>query len=125
MSAKQSHRLKLLEYLGNWENKWPKTQVDMAKILGISTRAMRKHFTLAELTEIENEGIEMRKKAAAKPRADLYKALVKAGKKGQTSAIREFLDRTEGKIPERREITGKDGKDLFDKVEIKLVSSSQ
>jgi len=106
MKAKERHKIKLLKYLGNWENDFPK-RIEMPGILGIQKSTLRKHFSPVELQEIENEGLELRKKHSGRPRAQVYKSMLKEAKGGNISAQREFLDRTEGKLIEKREHTGK------------------
>lgn len=112
MRAKEKHRKRLIDYLANWENNFPnKTQ--MAEIIGLKQNTLYFHFTPIELDEILNDGLEQRKKNAAIPRAAIYVAMEKAAKDGNVPAQKEFLDRTEGKVVEKRELTGKDGTALF------------
>jgi len=104
MRAKDRHRLNLLKYLGNWENEWPK-RVQMHDILGITRATFRHHFSPADLTEIEHEGLELRKKNSSRERAEVYKAMLKVATKGNVKAMREFLDRTEGKVKEKLDVS--------------------
>jgi hypothetical protein len=96
MKAKEKHKINLLKYLGDWENDFP-TRTEMAGILGLKKHTLWKHFSPAELQEIENEGLELRKKNTARPRAEVFQSLLAKAKRGNVQAIKEFLDRTEGK----------------------------
>lgn len=104
-TAKDKHRVKLLKYLRDWENPWPNRD-QMAKVCGILPSCLRFHFSPDDFMEIENEGIELRKKNAALPRSNAYAALEKQAKEGNVSAIKELLDRTEGKVEDRLKIDG-------------------
>jgi hypothetical protein len=97
LSAKQRHRINLLKYLGDWENDFP-NRTDYLDILGIKRTTLYKHFTPTELLEIENEGLEIRKKNSGRQRAEVYSSLFDEAKGGNISAIKEFFDRTEGKV---------------------------
>jgi hypothetical protein len=95
-----------------WDNPFPNKN-EMAAIAGLKQRTLYFHFTPTELNEILSEGLELRKKQSAIPRAEVYAAMRKAAGDGVVPAQKEFLDRTEGKVVERHEHTGKDGKELF------------
>jgi len=122
LSAKQRHRINLLKYLGNWENDFP-NRTDYLDILKIKRTTLYKHFSPAELQEIENEALELRKKNTARPRAEVYQSLLAEAKSGNIRAIKEFLDRTEGKVVDKHEYTGKDGASLFTDIQIEIVPS--
>lgn len=121
LSAKQRHRINLLKHLGNWENIFP-SRTDYLNILGIKRTTLYKHFSPAELQEIENEGIELRKKNTARPRAEVFQSLLAKAKSGNVPAIKEFLNRTEGKVVDKYERYGKNGQPLYGGIQIKLVS---
>lgn len=112
MTTKNVHKANLIKYLSDWDNDFPK-RVDFGTILGLKSPTLWRVFTAAELDEIENEALEIRKKNAARPRQEAYKALIRQFNKGNVPAIKEFLERTEGKVIEKRELTGKDGRELF------------
>ena len=97
MKAKEKHRQRLLTYLSDWENPFPNKN-EMAAIVGLKQRTLYFHFTPAELNEILSEGLELRKKHSAIPRAEVYKAMRLAASDGVVPAQKEFLDRTEGKV---------------------------
>lgn len=110
MRAKDKHRAVLVEHMGDWDNLFP-NRTQMADILGIKLTTLNYHFSPAELNEILNEGLELRKKNSAVPRAEVYKAMRLAAGDGVVPAQKEFLDRTEGKVVERLKV-GMDEGDL-------------
>ncbi len=112
ITAKEKYRQELLEYLGDWENPFLK-RIEMPAVLGIKLRTLYKHFPSADLTEIENEAMAMRKKHSSRQRSEVYDSMLVQALKGNTTAQKEFLDRTEGKVVERKEVTGKDGTNLI------------
>lgn len=97
MKAKDKHRQRLLSYLMDWDNPFPNKN-EMAAILGLKQRTLYFHFTPFELNEILSDGLELRKKHSAVPRAEVYKAMRLAAGEGVVPAQKEFLDRTEGKV---------------------------
>ena len=128
MKAKQRHRAKLLRYLGDPEKTFP-PRMAYSKILCISTVSVYNHFSPDELTEIENEALELRKKRTARQRGNILNALyeraigythpevkinVYEGEVITTrvlkhyppdkQAAQEFFDRTEGKVPDRVDV---------------------
>lgn len=125
MEAKKRHRAKLLRYLGDPEKTFP-PRIAYCKVLCISSAALYSHFSADELTEIENEALERRKKRTARQRANVLNALYERAigythRETKTylhdgkvitattvkhyppdkQAAQEFLDRTEGKVPDR------------------------
>ena len=133
MKAKERHRLKLLAYMGDPELPFP-DRGELPGIVGIRKQNLYKHFTTVELSEIEAEAVEIRKAACSRQRARVLEALYQRAvgfshpetklnvvdnvlvKTELTkvyppdkAAAQEFLDRTEGKVIEKKEITGKDG----------------
>lgn len=108
MAAKQRHKDKLLKYLADWSNPWPNRDT-MPGICGLCASTLRHHFSVEDFAEMESLGLEMRLKNAAVPRANAYDALTREAADGNVSAIKELLDRTEGKVIEKREYSGKDG----------------
>ena len=107
--AKESHKNNLLAYLAIWDNPWPKSMKDVGEALGVHPNTIRKHFKVGEIDKIKNEGLELRKQNSSDQRASVYDAMLKEAKKGNTTAQNSFLDRTEGKISDKVELTGKDG----------------
>ena len=97
------HTQVLLTYLSDWENKFPNRN-KMAEVCGIQQQTLYTHFSPAELDGILSDGLELRKKHSAKQRAEVYDDLRQASKDGNVSAQKEFLDRTEGKVLDRKEV---------------------
>lgn len=112
MATQDVHRANLIKYLSDWDNDFPR-RVKFGDILGVKEATLWRIFTGAELDEIENEALEIRKINAARPRQEAYKALIAQFNKGNVPAIKEFLERTEGKVVDKHEHTGKDGSPLL------------
>lgn len=99
MTAKEKHKINLLKFLGDPENDFPMYRQKYAEIVKISVSTLYVHFSVEEFQQIEQEAYELRKKNSVKQRAVLLKSLYTEGKDGNIPAIKEFLDRTEGKVP--------------------------
>lgn len=104
MKAKERHKQRLLSYLNEWDNPFPTSRNEMARICGVKVETLHYHYTPAEMNEILNEGLELRKKNSSIPRSEIYEALQKAGKEGNVQASKEFLERTEGKVIDRLQV---------------------
>ncbi len=131
--VKNRNRVKLLDFLGNPENDWPTREKYSTQVLGYQKSNQIYHFwTPTEITEIELEAIEIRKKRTAGQRARTLQSLYRKAigyncpdtKFFKTAdddiisqsytkhyppdpaAAREFLDRTEGKVPAKLEHSG-------------------
>lgn len=104
ITAKDRNRAKLLKYLSDPENDFIPRQDYSTQILKYK-KPNQIYQTLPpeELTEIEAEAMESRKAASARQRSILYSKLYEEGKAGNVTAIKEFLDRTEGKVKEKHE----------------------
>lgn len=100
MTAKEKHKKRLMDYLGDPENDYPLRQ-DYAVILKISIQRLYQHFTPAEMQDIENEAYEIRKKNSTRQRSVVLKAMYSEAKCGNVSAANLFLERTEGKVPDK------------------------
>jgi hypothetical protein len=100
VNARERHKRKLLDYLGNPENDFPARQ-EYATILGIVVGTLYRHFSPADMQEIENEAYEIRKKNSTRQRSVVLAALYKGATTGNVPAAKEFLDRTEGKVPDK------------------------
>ena len=102
--AKLRHRLTLIEYLGNPENDFL-IRADMARLLDISGQVFYAHFSPVDLDAIEAEAFEIRKARTTRQRVVVYEALYNQAVKGNVKAIKEFLDRVEGKVIDKKEVT--------------------
>ncbi len=99
LSAKNKARTKLLEYLGNPENDFLNRAELSNDVLGYkNANQINVLFTASELAEIEDEALGLRKKRTAPQRSRVYAALLKEAEDGNLRAIKEYLDRTEGKV---------------------------
>lgn len=103
MIAKERHRLKLVEYLGNPDNEFF-TRAEMYRFLGIRRQTFYKHFSPAELRDIETEAMAARKGNSARILVAVYSTLEKMAMGGDIRAIREYLNRIEGRVTERKEV---------------------
>ena len=57
------------------------------------------------LAPLENEALEERKRRSAGKRAVIYDVMFLKAKEGDVQAMKEYLDRTEGKVPNKNDIT--------------------
>lgn len=108
VTAKDRHRTNLLAYLSEWGNKFPDRK-GMAKICGITRATLTGHFSPDELNQILADGLELRKKHSAVQRSEVYDAMHKCALDGSVQAQEKFLERTEGKVTDKIEHTGKNG----------------
>jgi hypothetical protein len=110
MNAKERHRIKIIEYLGNPDNDFPNRETIASTVLEISKQALYKHFTLDELQEIEQEGLELRRTKYAAHLAQIDISLLKEAKKGKTDSAKLAYQRFENwSEKHNHEVTGKDG----------------
>jgi hypothetical protein len=93
-TAKEKHKINLLEYLGNPENPFCNRN-SMALALGIKRVTLYAHFTPTELTEIEEEALETRRKKYAPKIASADNALFKQAERGDVHAIKLVYQRFE------------------------------
>ena len=117
--AKERNRLKLLKYLSDPENDFLSRHDLAVSVLGYKDSSpMYKLMTPSDLIEIEDVAWEERKKRTVRDRAEVYKSLLKVAKTGDVPAIKEYLNRTEGKVTDSVELSGPGGKPI--KTEIKI-----
>jgi hypothetical protein len=89
MKAKERHKCKLLEYLGNPENEFPTRLFMNSQIIGFKDPThIYRLFSLDELDEIEAEALEIRRKKYKPEIARADKALFKKAHDGDVSAIK-------------------------------------
>jgi len=137
-NIKIRYRAMLLDYLGDPEKDFP-LRKDYIKIMKVShNKTLYKHFTPDEITDLENEAVELRKRRASRQRSIVLEALYNKAKGYKAKvkkpvklidgsweqaeleqefqpchkSAKEFLDRTEGKVVEKKEISGPGGKEL-------------
>jgi len=106
-TAADKHRETLLLFMGDPENDFPNRKDMALSVLKYKTVAgLYKCFTIDQLCEIEAEALDLRKRQSVKQRNAVYDALLAEAKTGNVKAIREYLDRTEGKVKDRLELSG-------------------
>ncbi|MFX0114190.1 MAG: hypothetical protein ACFFB3_06555 [Candidatus Hodarchaeota archaeon] len=114
MTAKERHRIKIIEYYANPENK-PIDRVTLAKnVLGFAhSVSLYRIFTPDELSEIENEAKEIRRRRYAVKLMQVDSAMMNQAMDGNDRAAKLCYQRFEDWSERKRsEITGKDGEDL-------------
>jgi len=118
MTAKDKHRLKMVLYWGNPNNEFIDRQTMFTDVLKIKSASFYQHFSVEELFEIEGEAAQMRRDRSARQRTNVLKSLYKTAiDDSSVPAAKEFLDRTEGKVTDKHEVTGKDGEPIVIVVE--------
>lgn len=101
---KEINRKKLIEYLGNPENDFIDRQDLSVDVLGYKDGAkIYTFFSPAELNEIDREAFELRKKRSTRILSDVYSVLAEKAKSGDVQAIKEYLERIEGKVVTKTE----------------------
>lgn len=124
MSVKETHKINVIEYIGNPENKFPtRSEIALVVLEYQQVESFYKLFTTAEMSEMEEAGLALRKENSKRERAIVYDALFKEAQKGNVQACKEYLDRVEGKVIDKKQITGADGKDLAPILNVKLTKS--
>ena len=136
------YRLTLLAYLSNPELPFP-IRSKYGDIIGKTRKTVYDHFTIEELSELENEAYNNRKSCCVRQRANVLKALydraigshhaenhisVYEGDITITpqikryppdkAAAQEFLDRVEGKVSDKSELNVTVTDRRFDLVEM-------
>lgn len=96
MKAKDRHRLKLLEYLGNPENDFPNRVTMNTLVLGFKNEKYIYHvFTPDELTEIEGEALKVRRKKYKPAIAKVDKGILEKAAEGDAPAAKLCYQRFE------------------------------
>jgi len=122
VNAKDRHKEAMIQYWGDPGNEFV-NRTEMSKVLGISTKNFYKHFTPPEIADIESEAVEIRKKRSGRQRQFVYKALYNSAIEGNVQAGKEFLDRTEGKVIEKREETIKGDENNPIKITVEVIDA--
>lgn len=123
-SGKEKRKMQVVEYIGNPENAFPtRTEIALDVLKYTEKTSYYKLFTTKEMAELEEEGLQLRKENSKRERAVVYESLLREAKKGNVQACKEYLDRTEGKVIDKKEITGKDGKDLVPTLNVSLTGN--
>ncbi len=99
---KEENKRKIASYLGDPDNEWMNRTSLGVTICGYKDqRSLYRHFSPEELTEIETEALEERKRQSSGKRAVIYDAMFLKAKEGDVAAMKEYLDRTEGSVPSK------------------------
>jgi hypothetical protein len=146
--AKKRHRVNLLERLSDPELYFPK-RCEYPDVIGVCRKTLYRNFSPDELSEIENEAVENRKASSSRQRLNVMDALYKraigyeqdilvdaVGPGGELikkkerikhlpdkPSAQEFLDRTEGKVIDKKEISGPGGKELRPILNVELTKT--
>lgn len=103
MTAKDKHRINLLEYLANPDNKVLMRSELAEKVLDISKSALYKFFNTDELSEIEGEALRKRRARLALKISQVDEALMeRATVDKDVKAIELFYKRLEGWNPNQK-----------------------
>ena len=95
MDAKERHKNKIIEYIANPENRFP-TRTKLAEVCDISEQALRKHFSTAMPSEIEAEGLELRRRCYIGESAKVDKGLIEKAAGGDSAACKLYYQKFEG-----------------------------
>jgi hypothetical protein len=112
MNAKERHKIKLIEYIGNPDNDFPGRE-QLGPICGVTIQALRKHFSVEEFQAIEKEGLELRRKKYARQISYADQGLLKKAAEGDPQACKLVYQRFESWSERQiREHTGKNGRPI-------------
>lgn len=104
MGKKINNKVKILEYLSDPENEFLSRGELSVTVLGYKhNRTIYRSLTPEELTEIELQAFEERKKKSVRRRSKVYDAIYQEAICGNVQAAKEFLDRTEGKVKDKND----------------------
>ena len=110
MKAKERHKLKLLEYLGNPENDFVNRVTQATVVLGFANvTQLYNTFTPDELSEIEAEALAIRRKKYSPHIASIDRAMIREANNGNDRAAKLCYQRFED-WGERKEMSGPGGK---------------
>jgi len=91
------YKAKLLEYLGNPQNEWPQNRIDYARIiLNKAIKSLYDNFTPDELTEIEQEALQIRRQRYSPKLSQVDRRMLNSAAKGDTKAAKLIYERIEG-----------------------------
>ena len=97
ISAKEKAKDMLLNYLGNPDNNFEKRAYLSTHVLGYKNEnQINKIFTPNEMTEIEKEALEIRRKKYSSHISEVDRALLTRAKKGDARAAKLVYQRFEG-----------------------------
>lgn len=112
MTPKEKHKAVIIEHIADPEKDFP-DRTQMAKLCGITKRALHHHFTPDEFRELEAEAMTLRRKRYAKFLPKIDRALIDEAESGDTAAIKLAYQRFEGwSEKNKHEVSGPDGKSI-------------
>lgn len=101
-TAKERHRVTLIEYLSNPDNPYLRRSGLSTEVLGFSNQTViYTHFSPDELSEIEHEALELRRKCYATKLAQVDQGLLKAAIRGGAAEAKLAYERFEGWNPKK------------------------
>lgn len=97
MKAKERARLKIIEYIGNLDHDFPKRAELATEVCQYKNRKyLYQLFTPAELTQLEREGLEIRRSKYARYSTIVDRSVIKKAAVGDMKAAELFYKRFEG-----------------------------
>lgn len=95
--GKQAKKARILDYLSNPENPWIDRQTLATEVLGYrKAQSLWNLIPSAELNQIEQEALELRRKRCAHISARVDQALLEKALSGNVQAIKLYYQRFEG-----------------------------
>lgn len=95
MRPRDKHRAKLMAYLSDPNNEMPTRDAMASEILGVRRSTFYHHFSPAEISEIEAEALEERRKKYAPHLTQVDLAVLKKAKEGDAHAAKLAYQRFE------------------------------
>ncbi len=93
-TRREQHRLKIIGYLSEPDNDFPNRE-GLASVCGIGKATLYQHFTPDELSQIEQEGLDIRRTKYKRELSNIDKALIKKAEEGDAQAIKLAYQRFE------------------------------
>lgn len=123
MKAKDKHRRRMLSYWGDPDNSFITRFAMHTDVLKLSAPVFYRHFNPVELLEIEKEAVELRRLNSSRQCAVVLESLYNEAIDGNVSAAKEFFDRVQGKVIERKEVSGPNGGAIDNKWTVEFVNA--
>ena len=125
MKAKERHRQKLIEYIGDPDNDFPTRNAMAVTVCGVARKTLYATFTPEEFTEIEKKGLILRRSKYSRQLSAADKALMKKAEEGDVAAIKLMYQRFEvWSEKHTSELRGKVGMEITE-ISIVLVSPAK
>ena len=97
LKAKGRNKLKLVEYIGDPKNDFPDRTTMALTVLGYSkVESLYRHFSPDELSAIEDEGLQLRRKKYAPELSRVDRGLLKKASEGDSKSAKLCYQRFEG-----------------------------